>query len=201
MAVLAVAITLWLLLTRTGRLALAATRIGLASLPQRWGASSVIVIGIAGVVGVLVAMLAMGQGAPGHASTATDNTAIILRSRRGQLGDHRDQVPLLETLPGVKRGEDGRPLVSAEVSQVVNLTSRGDGTDVNAQFRGVGEQAWAVHDKLKLVEGRKFGAGLHVGDRHRPWGAAVPGSGGWQGVDAGQSSLDGGRYLRIRRCA
>ena len=56
-AVLAVAITLWLLLTRTGRLALAATRIGLASLPQRWGASSVIVIGIAGVVGVLVAMM------------------------------------------------------------------------------------------------------------------------------------------------
>ncbi|MBN8798699.1 MAG: ABC transporter permease, partial [Stenotrophomonas nitritireducens] len=54
-----VAIALWLPLTRSGRLALAATRIGIASLPQRWGASSVIVVGIAGVVGVLVAMLAM----------------------------------------------------------------------------------------------------------------------------------------------
>ena len=62
--VLAVAVLLglWLALTRSGRLALAATRVGIASLPQRWGASSVIIVGIAGVVGVLVAMLAMGEG-------------------------------------------------------------------------------------------------------------------------------------------
>ena len=38
----AVALALWLFLTRSGRLALAATGIGIASLPQRWGASSVI---------------------------------------------------------------------------------------------------------------------------------------------------------------
>src|SRR5688500_15966599 len=59
---IAVLLALWLLFTRGGRLALAAARIGVASLPQRWGASSVIVVGIAGVVGVLVAMLAMGEG-------------------------------------------------------------------------------------------------------------------------------------------
>ena len=53
---------LWLTLTRGGRLALAAARIGIASLPQRWGASLVIVVGIAGVVAVLTAMLAMGNG-------------------------------------------------------------------------------------------------------------------------------------------
>ncbi|HZV23385.1 MAG TPA: ABC transporter permease, partial [Luteimonas sp.] len=61
-AAAAVLVALWLAFTRSGRLALAATRIGIAGLPQRWGASSVIVIGIAGVVGVLVAMLAMGEG-------------------------------------------------------------------------------------------------------------------------------------------
>ena len=57
-AVLAVAVVLglWLVFTRSGRLALAAARIGIASLPQRWGASSVIIVGIAGVVGVLVAI-------------------------------------------------------------------------------------------------------------------------------------------------
>ena len=59
---LAVLLALWLFLTRSGRLSLEAARIGIASLPQRWGASSVIVVGIAGVVGVLVAMLAMGEG-------------------------------------------------------------------------------------------------------------------------------------------
>src|SRR5262245_65488506 len=77
---LVVALALWLLLTRSGRLALEATRIGIASLPQRWGASSVIVVGIAGVVGVLVAMLAMGAGFEATLKqTGNDGTAIILR--------------------------------------------------------------------------------------------------------------------------
>src|SRR5688572_12514838 len=73
----AVLLVLWLVLTRSGRLALAAARIGISSLPQRWGASSVIVVGIAGVVGVLVAMLAMGEGFKATLnSTGDENTAI-----------------------------------------------------------------------------------------------------------------------------
>ena len=51
---IAIVIALWLFVTRSGRLAREATKLGIAGLPQRWGASSVIVIGIAGVVGVLV---------------------------------------------------------------------------------------------------------------------------------------------------
>src|SRR5690606_26444981 len=79
-AAAAAALALWLLLTRSGRLALAAARIGIASLPQRWGASSVIIVGIAGVVGVLVAMLAMGEGFSATLKqTGNDDTAIILR--------------------------------------------------------------------------------------------------------------------------
>jgi putative ABC transport system permease protein len=165
-AVLAVAaiVALWLLLTRTGRLSLAATRIGIASLPQRWGATSVIVVGIAGVVGVLVAMLAMGQGFQATLeSTGDDTTAIVLRGGSQAETNSvimRDQVPLISGLPGVARDANNRPLVSPELSQVVNLQSKADGTDVNAQFRGVGEQAWAVHDKVKILEGRKFNPGL-----------------------------------------
>ena len=63
-------------------------------------------------------------------------------------------------LPGISRDAQGRPLLSPELSQVVNLVSKSDGTDVNAQFRGVGPQAWAVHDKVRIVEGRKFATGL-----------------------------------------
>ena len=40
----------------------AITAINLQSIPQRLGASLVIVVGIAGVVGVLVALLSMSQG-------------------------------------------------------------------------------------------------------------------------------------------
>ena len=160
----AVAIALWLAFTRGGRLALAATRIGIASLPQRWGASSVIVVGIAGVVGVLVAMLAMGEGFQATLdSTGDDTTAIVLRGGSQAETNSvitRDQVPLLGTLPGVARDAQGRALLSAELSQVVNLVSKSDGTDVNAQFRGVGDMAWAVHDKVKIVQGRAFKPGL-----------------------------------------
>ncbi|MGN6224609.1 ABC transporter permease [Pseudoxanthomonas sp.] len=161
---LAVLLALWLLLTRSGRLALAAARIGISSLPQRWGASSVIVVGIAGVVGVLVAMLAMGEGFKATLnSTGDDTTAIVLRGGSQAETNSvitREQAPLLSSLPGIAKGPNGKPLMSAELSQVVNLPSMADGTDANAQFRGVGEEAWLVRDKIKLVEGRKFGAGL-----------------------------------------
>ncbi|WDM75244.1 ABC transporter permease [Xanthomonas sp. NCPPB 1638] len=161
---IAVALTLWLVATRSGRLSLAAARIGIASLPQRWGSTSVIVVGIAGVVGVLVAMLAMGQGFQATLnSTGDDTTAIVLRGGSQAETNSvitRDLVPLIGSLPGIASDANGRPQVSPELSQVVNIASRTDGTDVNAQLRGVGEQAWAVHQKVKVVQGRRFTPGL-----------------------------------------
>ena len=154
----------WLLATRSGGLALAAAKIGIAGLPQRWGASSVIVFGIAGVVGVLVAMLAMGEGFKATLDkTGSDDTAIILRGGSQAETNSvitRDQTPLISALAGLAHGEDGRPISSPELSQVVNLPSKADGTDSNVQFRGVGPAAWALRPQLKIVEGRKFGGGL-----------------------------------------
>ena len=161
---LAVLVALWLLLTRSGRLALAAAKVGIAGLPQRWGASSVIVVGIAGVVGVLVAMLAMGEGFKATLNrTGSDDSAIILRGGSQAETNSvitRDQVPLISSLDGIARGSDGKPLASPELSQVVNLPSRSDGTDANAQIRGVGPQGWALRPEVKIVQGRKFGPGL-----------------------------------------
>jgi len=165
-AVLAIVVLLaaWLLLTRSGRLTLAATQVGIASLPQRWGASSVIVIGIAGVVGVLVAMLAMGEGFKATLdNTGKDDSAIILRGGSQAETNSvitRDQVPLIGALAGIAKGPDGRPLASPELSQVVNLLSKSDNTDANVQFRGVNPSAWALRPQMKIVEGRKFTPGL-----------------------------------------
>jgi putative ABC transport system permease protein len=160
----AVLLVAWLLLTRSGALALAAANIGIAGLPQRWGASSVIVIGIAGVVGVLVAMLAMGEGFKATLdNTGSDATAIILRGGSQAETNSvitRDQVPLISALAGIAKGADGRPVSSPELSQVVNLPSKADGTDANVQFRGVNPAAWELRPQLKLVEGRRFGAGM-----------------------------------------
>ena len=165
-AVLAVVVVvaLWLLLTRSGRLAREATKIGIAGLPQRWGASLVIVVGIAGVVGVLVAMLAMGEGFKATLNqTGSSDSAIMLRAGSQAETNSvitRDQAPLLAALPGIARGADGKPLASPELSQVVNLPTMADGTDANVQFRGVGPAGWAIRPQLKIVQGRKFNPGL-----------------------------------------
>ncbi len=160
----AVAVALWLVLTRSGRLALEAARIGIASLPQRWGASMVIVVGIAGVVAVLVAMLAMGEGFKATLqSTGNDSTAIILRGGSQAETNSvitRDQVPLVSSLAGIAKGADGRPAISPELSQVVNMVTRADGTDANAQMRGVGDAAWALRPQIRIVQGRKFNTGM-----------------------------------------
>ena len=156
---IAVAIGLWLFLTRGGRLAREAAKIGIAGLPQRWGASLVIVVGIAGVVGVLVAMLAMGEGFKATLDkTGGTDSAILLRAGSQAETNSvitRDQVPLISTLPGIAKGTDGKPLASAELSQIINLPSMADGTDANVQLRGVGPTAWTLRSKVKIVEGRK----------------------------------------------
>ena len=139
-----VLLALWLLLTRSGRLALAAARIGIASLPQRWGASSVIVVGIAGVVGVLVAMLAMGEGFKATLDrTGSDDTAIILRGGSQAETNSvitRDQVPLISAL---RRHRAAAPTASRWCRRSCRRWStcrrKADGTDANVQFRGVGD--------------------------------------------------------------
>ncbi|MDO5610042.1 MAG: ABC transporter permease [Pseudomonadota bacterium] len=159
----AVALGLWLVLARSGRLAATATRLGLASLPQRWGASLVIVIGIAGVVGVLVAMLAMGEGfASTLRGTGSEQSAILLRGGSQAETNSvitRDQGVLIPSLPGIARDDEGRPLVSPELSQIINLPSMADGSDANAQLRGVGPAAWRIRPQVRIVKGRAFEPG------------------------------------------
>lgn len=157
-------LALWLRFTKVGRQALAITALGLASLPQRLGAASVIVIGIAGVVGVLVAMLAMGEGFKKTLSeTGNDVTAIILRG--GSLAETnssitRDQLTAIANLPGIARDSAGHSQISPELSQPVNLPSVSNGTDANALVRGVGAQAWSLRPNVKIIAGRKFDENL-----------------------------------------
>lgn len=161
---IAVGLALWLALTHQGRLAIAASQMGVASLPQRWGASAVIVVGIAGVVGVLVALLAMAEGFEATLSTTGDDaSAIVLRGGSQSETNSiitRDQIPLIGNLAGIARGKDGRPLVSPELSQVVNMVTKADGTDANAQLRGVGPNAWELRPQVRVIAGRRFNPGM-----------------------------------------
>jgi len=140
------------------------TLINLLTLPQRVGTSLVVVIGIAGVVGVLVSVLAMGEGFRHTlASTGRNDRVIMLRSGSdsevtSDVG--REQAALLAGLPGIARDAAGRPLVSAEVVVMVDLPRRGQTQPNNVALRGVQPAAFAIRDEVRIVEGRRFERGV-----------------------------------------
>jgi len=154
----------WLTATRSGRLTAAAIQVGISSLPQRWGAASVVVIGIGGVVAVLVSMLAMAAGFRATLNASgSEETAIVLRGGAYTEVNSvitRDQAVLLENLDGVARNAQGRGLVSPEMAQVIYLNSRADGSESNVQLRGVGPLAFEIRGNVRMIEGRTFQPGL-----------------------------------------
>jgi putative ABC transport system permease protein len=161
---LVVLFALWMALTRSGRQAASVTKVGIGALRDRLGSSLVIVIGIAGVVGVLVALLAMGEGLQATLNSGGRNdTAIVLRG--GSVSESqsvlvRDDVDAIEQAAGVARDASGKPMASAELVVAANLPLRNSQDEAAAQLRGVDESAWALRPDLKIVEGRKFKPGM-----------------------------------------
>ena len=140
------------------------TTVNLLTIPQRLGTSLVIVIGIAGVVAVLVSVLAMAEGFRHTlASTGRPDRVIMLRAGSDSelsSGIARDQAALLMNLPGVRRDVRGRPLASAEVNVMVELPGRASPEPNNVPFRGVQPAAFEIRDELRIVEGRRFARGV-----------------------------------------
>lgn len=138
----------------------AITGMNLRSVPHRLGTSSVIVIGIAGVVGVLVSILAMVGGiAQMMTSGGRGDRAIVVSTGASYevlSSLSREAAVTIADAPGVKRGTDGGPLASTEVLVVVRATMRGTGGDGNLTLRGVGPAAFELRPEVKLVEGRMF---------------------------------------------
>ncbi|MBI2993251.1 MAG: FtsX-like permease family protein [Gammaproteobacteria bacterium] len=154
---------LWLAAARRGRQALLIAWTGLSTLPQRLGASSVIVVGIAGVVGVLVALLAMAGGfATTVRQAGADDAVIVLRSGADSelsSGFDRDTATLLRQLPGIVRDALGRPVASSEIVLVSNVPKKSTGTDANVEFRGVSPEVWTLRPNVRVKEGRPFEPG------------------------------------------
>jgi putative ABC transport system permease protein len=132
----------------------------LQTLPQRTGASSVIVIGIAGVVAVLVSVLAMGAGFRHTlADSGRPDRAIILRGGSdAELSSNltRGDVDTISNAPGLAKDADGKAVLSAELVTVVNIPKIDTGTDANVTLRGVGLKLTEVRPELKIVDGRMF---------------------------------------------
>ena len=136
--------------------------LNLRTLPQRFVSSIVSVVGIAGVVAVFIAVLSMAEGfRKTMATTGSADTAIVLRSGADSEMSSimmRDDVRVVNDAPGVRRSAAG-PMASAELFVIVDLPKRSTNTTANVALRGVGPMAFAVRDRLKVVEGRMFQPG------------------------------------------
>jgi putative ABC transport system permease protein len=139
------------------------TWMGLTTIPQRLGSTLVIVVGIAGVVGVLIALLAMGEGFQAVLAQAgrVDEAIVLRKGADAEInsGLSREDAVLITQGPGVLRNPEGKPIASAEVVVVVNLPKKSSGSDANVELRGVGPLVWLLRANSRIVEGRAFESG------------------------------------------
>jgi putative ABC transport system permease protein len=165
--VLLVLLALWMLLTQRGKQAASVTAVGVSTLTQRLGSSAVIVIGIAGVVAVLVALLAMANGyTETLRRTGSDDTVIVMRgasaSEVSSVLTH-DNAVVIAQAAGIAKDTQGRPIASPELVVAANLPIKGGNPEEDfgsVQLRGIGEEAWELRTNAKIIAGRKFTPGL-----------------------------------------
>jgi len=176
------------------------------SVRQRWTSAVVAVLGIAGTVGVFIAMLSLAHGfkATLVASGSRDNAMVRRAGSTSEMDSSitLEQVKIIADAPGVAHGGSG-PLMTPEVVVIAPFPLVSTGTDANVQVRGVSARVLEVRNKIKmkegtffhpglaeLVVGRNVGhtyAGLNIGD------SVKFGGGTWKVVgvfDAGGSAFD-----------
>lgn len=149
---------------RSLRELLAVTALSLQGIPGRPGSSTVVVVGIAGVVSVLLCVFALAVGYT-EAATKTGRPDRVIVLGRGALAEagssvSRENVVTILDAPGIKQDRDSKPMASAESLVLVRRTDRRTGLDSFATLRGVAA-ATTLRPEIHLVAGRLFKSGLH----------------------------------------
>jgi putative ABC transport system permease protein len=134
------------------------------SIRARWTSTIVAILGIAGTVGVFVAMLSLARGfrATLVASGSPDDALVMRAGSTSEMmgGITLDSVKLVQDKPGVARDPTGQPLVTQEVVGVVPIPLISTGTDANVEVRGVSPNVLQIRKFVKVVQGRMFQSGL-----------------------------------------
>ncbi len=138
------------------RQTLAVTRLNLVNLRSRLGVSAVIVVGVAGVVAVLLGLLAMSAGfRAALAETARPDRVVILRS--GATSEMNSwlspaQQAALDQYPGLS-------VASGETYTTLSVAKRESGESAHVGARGVTGDAFVLRPELRLVAGRRLRPG------------------------------------------
>jgi putative ABC transport system permease protein len=133
-------------------------------MPQRLGASIVVVIGLAAVVGVLVSVFTMaGSLTTSLISVGSPDRAIVLRNGarfEGESALPLDTAAIVANAPGVARTPEGRGAVTRDIVTAVNRPWRSNGALRALGVRGVSADNFVVRPEIVIVEGRSFTPGL-----------------------------------------
>jgi ABC-type lipoprotein release transport system permease subunit len=134
----------------------------LRSLRQRPVSTLTTALGMALVVAVFIAVMALANGfrAALARTGAADNAIVLREGADSELasGMGRETAATIAAMPFVAAGADGRPLASPEVYVVLALERTGGGTG-NVVARGVSAGAFQVRKDVRIVEGRMFRSG------------------------------------------
>lgn len=133
------------------------------SVRARWTSAIVAVVGIAGTVGVFVAMLSLANGfrATLVSSGSPDNALIMRGGATSEMtsGVGLDAVKIIQDAPGIARGSNG-PLVTPEAVLMAPIPLISTGTDANVEVRGVSPNVLEIRKQVKILQGRMFQPGL-----------------------------------------
>ena len=140
------------------------TAFNVRTLPQRVGSSLTAVLGVAGVVAVMVAVLSIAHGIlkAMEQSSAPENVIVLRGGATSEMmsGLGGDSVRYISEAPGIARNERGA-LASSELFVIIDLLKKSTQTDANVPLRGVTRAAADVHQEFRIVEGRMFEWGLN----------------------------------------
>lgn len=134
------------------------------SVRARWKSNLVAVLGIAGVVAVFVAMLALARGFQRTlVDSGSPRNAIIMRggaSTEMESVVTLDQLRVISDAPQVARDARNRAMASGEVVVITAFRHKASGADALAQVRGVTDMALEVHQGIRVAQGRFLRPGM-----------------------------------------
>jgi putative ABC transport system permease protein len=144
----------------------AVVTLGLKSLPQRIGGSSVVILCVAVVVMVMLGVLSMSHSlARTIGSSGRPDRAVLLSEGAELEGPMsaipRDALAAVEQLPGIRRDAQGKAVVSAEVHMYLPVRERKDEARARIVVRGVGPEAGQLRPEVVITRGRMLQTGIN----------------------------------------
>jgi putative ABC transport system permease protein len=90
-----------------------------------------------------------------------DNVVMIRKGSETEIqsGVSREQASLVESMPNIARGPDGKPVVSKESLILISLNKKGQERGSNIVTRGVSPLGLTMRPQAKIIRGRLFREG------------------------------------------